>query len=195
MHIIIVKKINFTQLDINNFMLKFLPFVHLVNYWSQILGFVIYKCSNPNIRGKIIKNLYEENCEEYTHVDTFLLFMKEININNNNLDFDIKFIPKNLYIEQAEKRILEFVLNNTFDDSCQMLGAIEYIYHLISEDINTYICKNYNIKPQYHYTIHEILDIKHATDLFDCSTQKINIKNLKFGYDWIVNSIQSLLNS
>jgi len=192
------KKINFRNLNLNDFSRKFLPFIHLVNYWSQILGFVVYRCSNPNLRNKIIKNLFEENCEEYTHVDTFLLFIKELenrldNIQYDNIQYEINLIPKNIFIEKLQKDIEEFVLNNTFDDSCQMLGAIEYVYHLISSDINSYCYEKFNIKPRYHYCVHETLDISHATDLFDCNSQEFNIKNLEFGGKWIVNAIQFLL--
>ena len=70
-------RIKFFYANIDMFVMNFLPFVHLVNYWSQILALVISSCPDPKKRKMIIKNLYEENCEEYSHVETFLLFIEE----------------------------------------------------------------------------------------------------------------------
>jgi hypothetical protein len=187
-------KLNFSNLNIDNFIKNFSPFIHLVNYWSQILGLLLYKCNDPEIRRKIVKNLYEENCEKYTHVDTFMLFIKECNINNINVKYNLEEIPMNDVIKEAINSITHFVINNTFDDSCQMLGTIEYIYHLISIEINNYIYNITNIKPEFHYSVHEILDIEHSYDLFNSNKLEIDLKNLEFGAHWIIKSISSLIN-
>ena len=187
-------KIKLNQnLDINEFVIRFLPFVHLVNYWSQILALVISSCPDPKKRKMIIKNLYEENCEEYSHVDTFLLFIEEANINKINLKYNLAEIEKNSIIDNSIENITNFILHNTFDDSCQMLGSIEYIYHLISSDITSYINSETNFKPTFHYTVHEILDINHSYELFKANSKQIDEKNLKFGADWIINTINDLL--
>lgn len=187
-------KIKLNQnLDINTFVINFLPFVHLVNYWSQILALIISNCLDPKKRKMIIKNLYEENCEEYSHVDTFILFIKESNINNVDLKYNLVEIEKNPIVNNSIENITNFILNNTFDDSCQMLGSIEYIYHLISADINSYINLKTNSKPNFHYTVHEILDIQHSYELFEANSKQINEYNLKFGAEWIINTINDLL--
>lgn len=181
------------NLDINEFVIRFLPFVHLVNYWSQILALTISACPDPKKRKMIIKNLYEENCEEYSHVDTFLLFIEESNINKINLKYNIDFIEKNYVIDKSIKDITNFILNNTFDDSCQMLGSIEYVYHLISADIKSYIISQTNVNPNFHYTVHEILDINHSYELFEANSKQIDEFNLQFGAEWIINTINDLL--
>ena len=74
-----------------------------------------------------------------------------------------------------------------------MLGSIEYIYHLISSDITLYINSETNFKPTFHYTVHEILDINHSYELFEANSKQIDEKNLKFGADWIIDTINDLL--
>jgi hypothetical protein len=217
-----IHKIDLVGSDIylEDFAIRFAPFVHLVNYWSQILALTVSKSSNPHFRKKIIKNLYDENCKDLSHVDTFKLFItechqyklasfiKEINaslklddqIKQNinlitNIDINSGIYESNPIISMHKMSIYDFIESNDFDDCCQMLGAIEYIYHLISGEINAYFNSKTNIDPLNHYTNREKLDIKYANDLFECkiSTKEINTQNLDFGIKWITNSIRSLV--
>lgn len=180
----------------DEFIRKFTPFIHLVNYWSQLLCITIAKCDEPKIRGKLIKNLYDENCNELTHVDTFGLFIKEIDVNNIcEHPIDIHLIAKSNIIFDSMNLITNFVESNDFNDVCQMLGAIEYTYHLISADINKYCADKLNIIPRFHYSIHEILDKEHSFELFEANNKKIKQENLEFGAKWIIESINTLLTS
>ncbi len=57
--------------NITKFAEKFSFFIELVNYWTQILGLVLFKSSFPSNRKNLIKNLVDENLSELTHCETF----------------------------------------------------------------------------------------------------------------------------
>lgn len=189
--------IDFKSVDKNQFLNKFAPFVHMVNLWSNILSMVLIKCPNHSNRKYIIKNLYEENCLDLTHVDTFCKFLDEINIFNNQSDHDILNIQSNHIIEHYKSELINFVSdpNNDFDSCCQVLGAIEYVYHMISAHIVDFVNTNYGFIPKYHYSVHEILDIQHADELFFSISSDPHIKktNIDIGAYWIINIIKKLI--
>ena len=176
-------------MNIQLFALKISQFVELVNYWSQILGYVVYMCDNHTLRKKIITNLFDENCSELTHVETFNLFLlecgytQESNKHNNN------------YIILKYKQLLKsYVEKYSFEECCCILGSIEYVYHMMSGEINKYFCLHIGNMPKFHYNIHEILDVSHATDLFECSNEKSLTKYfLDIGANWIINCLTELL--
>jgi hypothetical protein len=202
-------------IDLEDFTISFAPFVHLINYQSQILALTIAKSSDPNLRKKIILNLFEENCKDLTNVDTFKLFILEcrnhklatiIKEINSDLDSENQIKPNlsifdtntdlfdsNPLIMMYKISILNFIETNDFDDCCQMLGTIKYIYHLISVDINAYYKTKTGLEPSNHYTIDKIMDIISANNLFECNSKPINETNLEFGIKWITNSIRSLV--
>jgi hypothetical protein len=210
-----IYKIEFSDFDLDDFAIRFAPFVHLVNYWSQILALTISKSSDPNLRKKIISNLYEENCKELTHVDTFKLFISECQNNqlsalielideiNSKLDINdqirstinsnTELFESNPLIAMYKISILNFIETNDFEDCCQMLGAIQYIYSLISADINVYFRLKTGHVIANHYTIDKISEIKYSTNFFDCNSKPINEINLEFGIKWITGSIRSLI--
>lgn len=167
---------------------NFSPFIHLVNYWSQILGNVVGKCTDYNIRKYLVKNLFEENCEELTHVETFYLFLQEIGYIGKINDIKMTNI-----IDNYKKSIDTFILLNSFDDCCQMLGAIEYVYHIISAGIVNYY-ESRGQKLNYHFEKHDSLDITHARELYLCNKKEISDTNILFGVRWIVGVIDELIN-
>lgn len=144
--------------DIN----KFASFIYVINHWSKILGLLISKCDNHKKRKTIVENLFDENCEEYTHVDTFYLFLQELNYNKK-----INEIENTTYGISYIKLLTDFITKNNFDECCQILGSIEYIYQKISADMIDWFIQKYNKLPEHHFTIHETLDITHAKNFFD----------------------------
>jgi len=207
-----IYKVDLSDIDLDDFAVSFAPFIHLVNFWSQLLALVISKSSKPALRKKIIKYLYKANCDELSQVDTFKLFInecqnnklasfiKEVNLHldsdnqiKQNLSIDTEIFESNPLISTYKISILNFIETNDFNDCCQMLGAIEYIYHLISKDINYYYKLQTNSDPSYHYTADKVLDISHSNDLFECNSKLINEENLEFGIKWITNCIRTLI--
>ena len=180
-------KIDFsTILEIN--VSKFATFIHVINHWSQVLGLTLFKCSDYKKRKNIVKNLYDENNHEYTHVETFYHFLLELNYSNT-----IENIPLDTDATFAIKEISDLIINYNFNDSCQILGAIEYTYQKICIDFIKWFQSKYGHSPKNHFTLHEALDIEHAKELFDLIDNDINEKKLKKGADWIINTIKKLI--
>lgn len=174
------------NMNIKIFAEKLSPFIVLVNYWSQILGYVIYRCDDPLIRKKIIENLVDENCGEMTHVESFKNFLTECGFN--------KKIETNKTVLKYKDMLQLHVLTNNYKTSCAILGAIEYVYHMISKTINKYFSDKMGYTPSNHYTTHEIVDIKHATDLFDCTDQlDVTFNDCDIGAQWIICCLTELL--
>lgn len=172
---------------------NFSHFIELVNYWSQILGLVIYKSSYPDTRKYLVKNLIDENLSKLTHVDTFYNFLLECGYIGGIQEL-IKNAKQNPIIVKYKKQLENFILEHNFSDCVEMLGAIEYVYHLISQDINNYFAIIYNIKPSFHFDTHEILDQTHAKELFESSSNPLYSKlNVEFGSQWIVGVIKELI--
>lgn len=210
-------KIEFENIKINDFANRMEPFIFLVNQWSCILGLSVSKCNNYKIRRNIVANLFDENCDKYTHVETFYFFINECksenfceqsNSNQSNTEQSngdqiylniqkiLHFSEKNNTINKYYTILKEFIETKTFEEGCQFLGAIEYVYHLISKDINEYFEKSKGIAPLNHYTVHEYLDTQHAFDLFECSydfNSDDTNNNLYSGADWIICVIKDLL--
>jgi hypothetical protein len=172
---------------------NFCYFIELVNYWSQILGLVIYKSSYPDTRKYLVKNLVDENLSKLTHIDTFYNFLLECGYVGNIHEL-IKNSKENLIIDKYKKQLENFILEHDFSDCVEMLGSIEYVYHLISRDINKYFVETHNIEPSFHFDTHEILDQTHAKELLESSTNTSYLKsNIEFGSQWIVSVIKELI--
>ena len=180
-------KINFDNINEINIE-KFASFINVINHWSQILGLVIFKCNDHIKRKNLVKNLYDENNGDLSHVETFYLFLKELGI-VKNID-EIKSEP---YTELYIKNITNIIINNDFDDCCQILGSIEYIYQKISTDIINWFVKKFNKTPEYHFTLHETLDIEHSKEFFELNNKNINNNMLIIGSSWILEIIEKLI--
>jgi hypothetical protein len=180
-------KINFNEIDNIN-VDKFASFIHTVSLWSQILGFLVFQCDDYKKRKNIVKNLHDENNGEYTHVETFYMFLNELGYKNNINDIQLE-----TYVELYNKLLLNMIKNNTFDNNCQILGSIEYIYQKITSDLIKWFRHKYNKYPENHFTLHEALDITHSKELFELSDRDIDENNLICGADWILGIIKSII--
>lgn len=176
-------------MNIYIFSLRLSSFIELVNFWSQILGYVIFACDNHKIRKNIIINLMEENCGNLTHVETFYEFLLEC-----GYDKPIHDIKSNHVISKYKNLLEEYMKKYNFSQCCAILGSIEYVYHIMAKKINKYFIHKKGYQPHNHYTIHELLDMKHATDLFECSdNDSLTEKFLDIGAKWIINCFNELL--
>ena len=180
--------------DIVLFAKKFCYFIELVNFWSQILGLVLYKSSYPQNRKFIINNLVDENSSTITHVESFYNFLLECGFNNCNINMIVAQAKNNTTIIKYKKQLENFILINNFNNCVEMLGAIEYTYHIISKDINQYFIKKHNKEPSFHFANHEILDQTHSKELFESSSNNCPIEsNIEYGANWIINVIKELI--
>ena len=177
------------SMDIKVFAIKIAPFIHLVNYWSRALGYTVFCCNDPAKRKIIINNLMDENCCEFTHVDTFYKFLLECGYVG-----PVENIKPNPIIEQFIRRLRGCVVDYEFNQACAILGSIEFVYHMISKEINNYFVDKLHYIPENHYTAHEILDIKHSTDLFECAGDVHNMHvYLDIGAEWIIQCLNELI--
>ena len=192
----------FKELHKNPSPIKFLEsqecFISAIDNWSKALGLLLEKLPSDKERLPIIQNLYEEHGEgnlESSHVNTFREFYKSLGGEKK-----LKLYNKKL---SSYKFIKEFndTINNKFKSeswiySVAMLGMIEYTYITVSKNIHEY-AKNYiNPRAISHYSLHEIVDVKHANDLFNLisSYEKTNPKDIVSGLLAGYNLINKLYN-
>jgi hypothetical protein len=147
-------------IPIQDFIKSQQAFVTCVNYWSQILGKLLYRLSSHQDRKLILENLFEEHGFEaghYSHVETFTKFMESIG-------GQVTHTP-----DQAAQSFND-TLDRTLDEPdlavcIAALGYVEYYYQQISTVIVEYLKQN-DKYTNIHYAEHELLDVKHYTDLF-----------------------------
>ena len=183
------KKLN--TIKIENFLKSQECFISAVDNWSKVLGILLSKVPTFKERAIIIDNLYDEHGEgniENSHVNTFIKFMKslgyekELLINNDSLS-------SYEYVKLFNDKLLYKVNNKSWLFSVAMLGMIEYTYITISKYIHEYVSQFIISEDIHHYSLHEIVDVKHATELFellnpylDCNSEII-ISGLLTGYE------------
>lgn len=184
----------FDNLTIDEFSVKMTPFIHIVEFWTQALGLLLSKCNDHKKRKNIINNLYDENCNKMTHVETFYAFLIECSP-KDSLDIILLNAKNNLIIIKYKTFFNNFILNSdhSFETCSQMLAGAEYIYSLIGDDIKQLFLKYKYVDPQYHFNSHDIDDTTHSTNLFECSYKDLNEHNILFGADWMINVIKELL--
>ncbi len=190
-------QLNLEDIDLQHFAQNIIPFIHLIDYWASITGLLLFKCDNFRYKRKIIKNLSDENCEELTHVESFYSFLCQCNGENSyaSLQDIMSRTKNNEIIEEYKNHIKYFVNRHSFDDCCQMLGAAEYAYLLVSNRVAELYLKYIGKYPTKHYVGNNMYGKKHAFNFFDCVENKkmLNINNFIFGVRWITFSMGSLL--
>lgn len=154
------------SIPIANFIASQASFITCVNFWSQILGKLIYKLDDFKDRKIILENLSDEhgvgngnddncNCSNLSHVETFKLFITKL----GGIIPDIYDLPSTNF-----NNTLSLISDIELHDFIATLGFIEYYYQKISIIIVNYLKMN-NMYDNIHYEEHELLDIKHYTDL------------------------------
>jgi pyrroloquinoline-quinone synthase len=85
-------------------------------------------------------------------------------------------------------RIQNMVAKDSWIFSAAALGAIEYCYITASKNIHNYAKHFLSADKITHYSLHETMDVKHATDLFSIIEERWGedkdhiISGLQFGY-------------
>lgn len=169
-----------------NFILDQYNFSVAINYWSKILGYLLSLLNNPDDRLSVLKNLYDESGNlgmHDDHITTFSHFIDSFQPVYDTNVFSEEIIKKNA----ATKPVVNFVAKIqelTYGHSshdiiyiCATLGMIEYTYITVSKIIHNYAKHVLNTEDITHYSMHEILDVSHSTDLFKIIT------NLKIGFE------------
>ena len=170
-----------------------LEFYYAVDYWVKALKL---------FHAKLLKNFYiicaniiNENIEDelgiknnnISHCDTFKNLLSNVKkyMLKNNIENKLFFDDNNLdtinkkSVFDFNNKITNIIENKSIEYISAFLGIIEYSYVSISNIIKIYL-DNYNIEQQ-HYKIHELLDIKHATDFFEIAIKIINYNSTNDG--------------
>ena len=174
-------------MSIEKFLHSQIPFFYAVEHWVVVLEKVLDKliCAeefelavilNDNINDELGKNANQK------HTSTFVSFLfcilhKKLNF-VNQLDF---YTAK--HIADFNNGLDCIVKEKSLAYVCAYLGTIEYQYVFISKIIKEFSDKN-DIQ-QEHYQLHEVLDTKHALDLYQIAAQ------LQTDIDEITNASQN----
>jgi len=179
-------------------------FINAVDNWSKILALLLTKLPSDKERSVIVNNLYDEHGSgnpNKSHVSTFKEFMKSLNYpeelilnNENTATYTI--------VKQFNDRLFHYIGMNNWIHNVAILGMIEFVYITISTHIHNYV-KQYIPSDQItHYSLHEIMDVKHSTELFELLVPYIDShyndieSGLELGYfvfDDLYNSLSHYL--
>lgn len=143
----------------------------------------------------MVTNLVDENLNgNTTHVNTFWEFLLECGFDECGICELITSAKQHQIVTKYKKMLEDYVLTHDYSDGVEMLGVIEYVYHLISADINTYFTTKFGKLPSFHFDTHELLDQTHASELFALSSNQMHsMPNVEFGSKWIVGVIKELM--
>eukprot|EP01126_Amoeba_proteus_P057785 TRINITY_DN7388_c0_g1_i3.p2 TRINITY_DN7388_c0_g1~~TRINITY_DN7388_c0_g1_i3.p2 ORF type:complete len:192 (-),score=36.38 TRINITY_DN7388_c0_g1_i3:194-769(-) len=137
-------------------------FVYAVEHWPQALAALLSKIEPISMRLKILENIIDEHGSgdiRESHPVTF----KEL-LSAFNVERDPK-IP--IHVLSFNQAIMGICTHDDVHVGCAALGSIEYLYIGISSNIAKKILCWLPPGTQRHYSIHEVLDVKHAADLFE----------------------------
>lgn len=170
--------------SLESFLLSKESFLDAIYEWSKYLSVVLIKLLNVSDKIILIKNIYDEYGEgqlNKCHVETFKHFYKTF---DREITLENKDYPSYESVHKFINSLYEKI-NEDIPFVCGMLGMIEYTYITVSANIRTFIKKHKKDFP--HYTIHEILDESHATDLFQIALNNKDMdktkEGMKYGYN------------
>ena len=154
---------------IEDFLHSQIPFFHAVIHWVDVLINVANKLKEQNktdLYDLIYENINDEKglceCSNVSHKETFLGFLQGL-ADKNYTRWSIPDIPFKS-VTHFNNQLDKMVETKSLSYICACLGTIEYMYIDISKIIKDYV--DYYKIEQSHYTLHEILDTKHSSDLF-----------------------------
>lgn len=172
---------------INNFLKSQECFISAVDNWSRVFGLLLYYLPTDHHRSIIIKNLYDEHGEgdiNKSHVNTFKLLLLSLNYNEEILLYN-ETLPSYKYIKIFNEKLKDVINTKNWIYSVAMLGMIEYTYITVSKNIHNYLCNYLTADDINHYSLHEILDVSHSTELFSLLPELTDESKdgLNYGYN------------
>jgi hypothetical protein len=149
-------------------------FGNAVDAWSKIFGIMLSKAPSYRERIVLLKNLNDEhglvlagensqcNCT-LSHIQTFEKFLSSIKqlVKNETL------IGNTNEVDQFINQLHCMVEHHSWQFCVAALGMIEFTYITISQHIHKYVSNYIAPNEIEHYSLHEIIDVDHANDLFN----------------------------
>jgi hypothetical protein len=171
--------VNLPNLSISQFLKTQECFISAVDHWSKMLGLMLYHLPTEK-RVVIIRNLYDEHGEgdlSKTHTNTFKLLLESLNYKENILIYNPN-LPSYSIVSKFNQGLYDAINSESWQYSVAMMGMIEYTYITVSTHIHHYLTKYLPVENINHYSLHEVLDVEHATELFGLLDENIN-ENIK----------------
>ncbi len=151
-------------MTLSEFFYSQIPFFFAVQHW--VIALQQLKCRLLDKHEMEMADILNDNINDELglpngkkHVDTFKEFLLAISCKNESNEMKTTDNVTNF-----NKKIDEIIKTKTISYTCAYLGSIEYQYIFVSKLILEFVDK-FHIK-QEHYAMHEVLDSKHANDLF-----------------------------
>ena len=152
-----------------------IPFYHAVENWVKVLAHLrdkikmISESDSRTIESiKIIQENIDDESEvtdeKLSHANTFKMYLEGWKEKTNVECVNIPDQPES-HVAEFNDALHNMINNKPFDYVCGCLGEIEYMYISISKIIKEF-SDMHNVN-QPHYTLHEIMDYKHSTELFE----------------------------
>jgi len=155
--------------DIDKFLVTQECFISAIDNWSKLLGLLIFYLPTDKERLTIIKNLYDEHGDgdlNKSHTNTFKLLLKSLNYDKNILLYNDNLSSFN-YVNKFNNDLKDIIMTKNWVYSVAVLGMIEYTYITVSKNIHNYLLNFLPADQINHYSLHETLDVTHATELFE----------------------------
>jgi len=170
-------------------------FIYAVDNWSKILGQMVIKVPSDSDRLVIIENLYDEHGNgdiSKSHVNTFrkllisLGYKNELPVPCTQQKYESMITSE--CVEKFNRKLWDAIYHEDWVFAVTVLGMIEYTYITASKYIHQYVGNFIDKEEIEHYSIHEVLDVKHATELFGLITKYVDVDfkyiqdGLQYGY-------------
>jgi hypothetical protein len=143
-----------------------------VVHWSAVLGYMISKVPTDKHRYVLVMNLADENmaCEgSDSHEATFQKFLKSFEPYVYHTTFPESSYRRSFDItNEFIQKLTVMALDPNWIYSISALAMIEHTYIMVSRMIHNYVKKVLSPHQEiHHYSLHEVMDVTHAKDLFD----------------------------
>jgi pyrroloquinoline quinone (PQQ) biosynthesis protein C len=144
-----------------------IPYKHYVENFSRSLGAVLARVSAMRERlSTVFENVLEEHGHgqlHKTHEATFAGYLRAIGVPESRVE-----TPCPTNIAYAYESLLDFCLAHSAEEGAAAIGIVEYTHIHIAGMIRRTVHDRFwgDVDAQYHYSLHEKLDIQHAQDLF-----------------------------
>lgn len=143
---------------------------------------------NIEILQEFVKSLSDGN-EEQARIKTFQEFIQiQENVRKNSKNLSQQINTNTQIVKEFIKDLRNIVENNNWIYSVSAYAMIEYTYVNVSKCIYDYV-STYTKEYIPHYSVHEILDISHAKDLFSIVVPHLSknsediYKGIEMGYN------------
>ncbi len=158
------------QMELSEFVKYQEPFFWAVKKWGSVMSDCIYLESDQTIKNVYQKNWSDEfglEDQTHSHVNTFIQYLKEIGHTGNNICNKTKSVID-------FEMFLDSVVKSTTNERLLTFGTIELTYVFISHIIHNYVSNKNGAILDVHYSLHELLDVKHSIEFFN------NVSNIDF---------------